>query len=196
MTRPTLIVFARRPAIGVGKTRLAHDLGAVETWRFYRGLSRALLFKLTDPRWQLVVCMAGGHRAMPDWPAGVRIEPQGRGDLGVKLQRALRDHSSAEVAVIGTDAPDMTRVLIAKGFGLARRHGVAFGPATDGGFWLLALSSRRARTVRLDRDIRWSHPSTLTDTKAALGGKAGHVATLSDIDELSDLIAWRKRQRR
>ncbi|MEY4249827.1 MAG: hypothetical protein RJA87_1460 [Pseudomonadota bacterium] len=196
MTRPTLIVFARRPAIGVGKTRLAQDLGAVETWRFYRALSRTLLFKLSDPRWRLVVRMAGGRRAMQDWPAGLRVEPQGRGDLGRKLQRALRGHSSAEVAVIGTDAPDMTRALIAEGLGLARRRGLAFGPATDGGFWLLALSSRRARTVRLDRDIRWSHPSTLADTQAALGGKAGHVATLSDIDDLSDLLAWRRRQRR
>lgn len=195
MTRPTLIVFARRPAIGVGKTRLAHDLGAVETWRFYRGLSRLLLFKLSDPRWRLVVRMAGGHRAMPDWPTGVRVEPQGRGDLGLKLQRALRDHSSTEVAVIGTDAPDMTRALIAEGFDLARRCGMAFGPATDGGFWLLALSARRARTVRLDRGIRWSNPSTLVDTQTALGGKAAYLATLSDIDDLSDLMIWRKRQR-
>ena len=196
MTRPTLIVFARRPAIGVGKTRLAQDLGAVETWRFYRSLSRSLLFKLSDPRWQLVVRMTGGHRAMPDWPAGLRVEPQGRGDLGLKLQRAVRGHSSAEVAVIGTDAPDMTRALIAEGFDLARRRGVAIGPATDGGFWLLALSSSRARTVRLDRDIRWSHSMTLSDTEAALGGLSGRVATLSDIDDLSDLLAWQRRQRR
>jgi|LauGreDrversion4_1035100.scaffolds.fasta_scaffold206950_1 hypothetical protein len=196
MTRPTLIVFARRPAIGVGKTRLAQGLGVVETWRFYRGLSRALLFKLTDPRWRLVVRMAGGQRAMPDWPQGVRVEPQGRGDLGRKLQQALRDHSRAEVAVIGTDAPEMTRALIAQGFGLARRRGVAFGPATDGGFWLLALSSRRARTVRLDWGIRWSHPMTLSDTEAALGGLSGRVASLSDIDDLSDLMAWRRCQRR
>ena len=196
MTRPTLIVFARRPAIGVGKTRLAQDLGAVETWRFYRGLSRALLFKLSDPRWRIVVRMVGGRRAMPHWPQGLRVEPQGRGDLGLKLQRALRDHSGAEVAVIGTDAPDMTRALIAEGFGLARRRGVAFGPATDGGFWLLALSARQARTVRLDQSIRWSHAMTLSDTQAALGGQFGQVATLSDIDDLSDLLAWRKRQRR
>lgn len=196
MTRPTLIVFARRPAIGVGKTRLAQDLGAVETWRFYRGLSRSLLFKLIDPRWRLVVRMTGGQGAMRDWPQGLRVEPQGRGDLGLKLQRALRDHSGAEVAVIGTDAPDMTRTLIAQGFAMTRRRGVAFGPATDGGFWFLALSARRARTVRLDRDIRWSHPMTLSDTEAALGGPSGRVATLSDIDDLSDLMAWRRRQRR
>jgi len=194
MIRPTLIVFARRPAIGVGKTRLAQGLGAVETWRFYRGLSRSLLFKLSDPRWRLVVRMTGGHTVLPDWPQGVRVEPQGRGDLGLKLQRALRDHCCAEVAVIGTDAPDMTRALIAQGFATARRRGVAFGPATDGGFWLLALSARRARTVRLDRAIRWSHPMTLSDTEAALGGQAGHVATLSDIDDLSDLMAWRRRR--
>ena len=39
MTRPTLIVFARAPGIGVGKTRLARDVGAVEAWRVYRSMA-------------------------------------------------------------------------------------------------------------------------------------------------------------
>lgn len=196
MTRPVLIVFARRPAIGVGKTRLARDLGAVETWRLYRSLCRTVLFKLSDPRWRIVVRLAGGGGALPDWPKGVRIEAQGRGDLGLKLQRALRSHSASQVAVIGTDAPDMTRALIGEGLSMARRKGAAFGPASDGGFWLMALSAKRARTVRLDRDIRWSHPKTLSDTEAALGCVAGRVAELSDIDDLGDLMAWRQRRRR
>jgi hypothetical protein len=37
---------------------------------------------------------------------------------------------------------------------------------------------------------------TLSDTEAALGGQSVRVATLSDIDDLSDLMAWRRRQRR
>ena len=50
-----LIVFARAPAIGVGKSRLARDVGAVEAWRVYRAMREGLLRRLADPRWRLVV---------------------------------------------------------------------------------------------------------------------------------------------
>lgn len=43
MNRPTLIVFARAPAVGVGKTRLARDVGRVEAWRAYRAMSLPLI---------------------------------------------------------------------------------------------------------------------------------------------------------
>jgi glycosyltransferase A (GT-A) superfamily protein (DUF2064 family) len=196
MARPVLIVFARAPAIGVGKTRLARDIGRVEAWRVYRGLCRTLLWRLRDPRWQVVVRLAGRGPVPPDWPRDLILEDQGRGDLGQRLQRALRAHAKGRVAVIGTDAPEMTPALIGAGLAACRTTGSAFGPASDGGFWLLALSAAKARKVRLDQGIRWSHTQTLADTEAALGGRSTHIATLSDIDDGADLKAWHQRQRR
>jgi hypothetical protein len=35
---------------------------------------------------------------------------------------------------------------------------------------------------------------TLADSEAALGGRTVRVAQLSDIDDLPDLLAWRKRR--
>ena len=62
MARPTLIVFARSPAIGVGKTRLARDIGAVEAWRVYRAMSTRLLWRMRDPRWRAVVVRRSSHQ--------------------------------------------------------------------------------------------------------------------------------------
>src|SRR3712207_9021389 len=52
MNRPTLIVFARAPAMGVSKTRLARDVGAVEAWRIYRAMAADVIRRLCDPRWR------------------------------------------------------------------------------------------------------------------------------------------------
>ncbi|HEX6865944.1 MAG TPA: hypothetical protein VF122_01795, partial [Caulobacteraceae bacterium] len=91
MVRPTLIVFARSPAIGVGKTRLARDIGAVEAWRVYRAMSAKVLWAVRDPRWRTVLRLEG-QRLDAAWPK-LPLERQGRGDLGARLTRALRAHS-------------------------------------------------------------------------------------------------------
>ncbi len=192
MARPTLIVFARTPAIGVGKTRLAADIGRVEAWRVYRALSQRILTQVRDPRWKTVVRLAGRGRSN-HWPAGLGYDDQGRGGLGHRLQAALRAHASGPVMIIGTDCPDAKPGQIAKALKVLPRHGAVLGPALDGGFWLIALCARRSRTVRLDRGIRWSSAQTLTDTELALGHRCDRIATLADIDTGKDLKTWLRR---
>ncbi|HEX8569481.1 MAG TPA: DUF2064 domain-containing protein, partial [Caulobacteraceae bacterium] len=88
--------------------------------------------------------------------------------------------------------PEVTRAHIWGALQATRHTGVVFGPADDGGFWLLALSARRARTVRL-ADVRWSSPHALEDALAALGGEAVLLETLHDVDDGRALRAWRRR---
>lgn len=185
MTKPTLIVFARPPAIGLGKTRLAREIGAVAAWRVYRSMLFPLIRTLKDPRWCLIV------RSTGRWPGS---EPQGLGDMGERLCRALRAHAHGRVAVIGADIPEVSRGVIWTAFRKLQGGRPVIGPATDGGFWLLALNPRAARRITLS-SVRWSSTETLADTAAALGGDICEVATLSDIDTAADLMAWRQRQR-
>ncbi len=187
MTRPTVILFLRVPAIGRGKTRLAKDIGKVEAWRLSRAMTAGVLGRVRDPRWRLVV------RVTPDG-ALAGAEPQGRGDLGQRLQRAIRANATGPVAVIGTDAPDLDRAHIARAFDSARRHGAAIGPAADGGFWILALSAARARSVGFE-GVRWSTAHACADTVTALGGEVARLETLIDIDDQAALTAWRARAR-
>lgn len=186
MPRPTLIVFARSPAIGVGKTRLARDIGVVEAWRVYRAMSARLLWRLRDPRWRLVLRLEG-RRADTAWPR-LPLEAQGRGDLGARLTRALRAHARGSVAVAGADIPEATSARIARAF----RARDAIGPATDGGFWVLALSPRRARSASFD-GVRWSSAHTLEDTLRVLGPLA-RLETLTDVDDGASLQeVWSRR---
>lgn len=192
MTRPTLIVFARAPAIGVGKTRLARDVGRVEAWRAYRAMSAPLIRTLArDPRWRTVVRMAPDRAR---WP-GVHSEGQGRGGLGERLARAFRAHARGPVAVIGTDTPEVTPERVWRALRAIRGGRVVFGPAADGGFWLLALGPAQARRASFP-DVRWSTEQTLADTRAALGHHAVLLETLTDIDDGEALRRWRRVQPR
>lgn len=191
MTRPTLVIFARAPAIGVGKSRLARDVGRVEAWRLYRAMSSGLTRRLADPRWRTVT------RIAPDRAATrfAGTEPQGGGDLGRKLERAIRAHAAGPVAVVGTDCPDVDAARVWKAFRACRVAGAALGPAEDGGFWILALSARRARTVSLN-GVRWSTPHAFEDTRAALGGEVSMLERLVDVDDLASLRAiWARAPR-
>ncbi|MGH7002427.1 MAG: DUF2064 domain-containing protein, partial [Alphaproteobacteria bacterium] len=64
------------------------------------------------------------------------------------------------------------------------RHTAVFGPAEDGGYWL--IGQRRLRAMPdLFRNVRWSGPHALADTLANLraGTNHGLVARLADVDD-------------
>jgi glycosyltransferase A (GT-A) superfamily protein (DUF2064 family) len=192
MTR-TLVVMARTPRIGHGKSRIARDAGAVEAWRINRALHRRTFAAAIDRRWRTVLAVTPDRdRALclPGvWPGASRVA-QGGGDLGARLARALMG-VRGPVAVIGTDCPALRRSDIARAFAAALRRGVAVGPAVDGGFWILA--ARRARDVLgALAPVRWSSAHTLADLERNLGRPAARLRTLRDVDTLAD---WRAVQR-
>jgi glycosyltransferase A (GT-A) superfamily protein (DUF2064 family) len=87
------------------------------------------------------------------------------------------------VVIVGTDVPGLQPAHIAEAFRRLGRHDALFGPATDGGYWLVGLK-RRPRLLHPFTDVRWSSPHALADTRANLTGRSiASVATLSDVDD-------------
>lgn len=192
MTR-TLIVMARTPRVGQGKTRLARDAGKAAAWRINRFLQARTLAVARDRRWRTVLAVTPDRdvtvRLPGVWPAGVLRVAQGGGDLGDRLARAI-GAVRGSVAVIGTDCPEITRADIADAFAALRCARVAIGPAADGGFWVLA--ARRAGDVAgAFAGVRWSGPHTLADVEHRIGAPVARLRTLEDIDTLADWRAWR-----
>jgi rSAM/selenodomain-associated transferase 1 len=185
----TLIIMAKQPVMGRLKTRLAREVGAVEAIRFYRNALRCVVARLSrDPRWQTLLAIS------PDtsigagcWPNGVARAGQGRGDLGTRMQRLLELPRAGRVVLIGSDIPAVGPSHIADAFGHLGRNDVVFGPAVDGGFWLVGLRSC-PRPGRPFGSVRWSHPETLADTLRNLGyARVGFAARLGDVDTAGDL---------
>lgn len=131
------------------------------------------------------------------WPRGARLFAQSRGDLGVRLRAALRATPRGPVVIIGADAPALRRRHIRAAFRSLERADAVFGPATDGGFWLVGLA-RRKPAPRLFENVRWSGPYALEDARASLpaGFAVGLLETLRDVDEPEDLVAMTPRSRR
>jgi uncharacterized protein len=184
MMRDTVIVFARAPRLGTVKRRLARDVGDRAALRFYRAnLARLLRVLVRDRRFHTVLAMTP-DRARVRWPVRLPVMPQGSGDLGQRMHRACAGHR--RVAIVGTDIPELGAGDVAAAFRALGRAHAAFGPAEDGGYWLVALSPRRP--ARPFAGVRWSTAHALADTLANFAGRpVALLRTLRDVDAGADL---------
>lgn len=89
--------------------------------------------------------------------------------------------------MIGTDIPDIAVAHVRRAFRVLGSSHAVFGPAEDGGFWLVGMR-RRPRAPDPYRGVRWSTPHALEDTLRNLRGcTVGFTARLADVDTRSDL---------
>lgn len=193
MRRGRLILFVKAPRLGAVKTRLGTEIGALSAWRFYNAMLKRLWRRLGhDRRWRTVLAVSPDHGAAR-WPPGPSRRPQGRGDLGRRMARAMRDHDGP-VVLVGADIPCLDRHHIAQAMRCLRRADVVFGPAADGGFWLVGLRHGRRRqwAALMFRSVRWSSPHAMADTLANLPGTArvAMLETLRDVDTPADYAEY------
>ena len=191
MRGDTVVVFARAPRLGAVKRRLARGVGAMAALRFYRGQLGALLGAIApDRRWRTLLC-ATPDRARARWPRRLPRVPQGRGDLGARMARAMRPHR--RVLVIGSDIPGIGRADIAAAFSALGRAQAVFGPAEDGGYWLVGMGPRRP--AHPFARVRWSTAHALDDTLGNFTGrKVALLRRLRDVDTAEDLRAIQGRR--
>ena len=179
MRRRHLIIFAKPPRLGRVKRRLAADIGTMEALRFYRrNLAATLRMLGRDPRWQ---CWLFLDRGAGRWPRNLPRRLQARGDLGVRMETALRALPQGSIVLIGSDIPGVSRSDIRHAFRGLGRSDVVFGPAEDGGFWLVGLTNSRV-APDLFKDVRWSTEHALADCIGNLVRPPSFAATKCDVD--------------
>ncbi len=196
MSARHLVIMARAPRLGTGKRRLARDLGALAAWSFQRRMLGRMLRRLArDPRWTTWLAVTPDRAARRTaWAAPARVIPQGTGGLGPKMARLLRERPPGPVVLVGSDVPDLQAGHIARAFKALGRHDWVFGPAADGGYWLVGARRRRVPWRTFDA-VRWSSPLALADSLANL--KRARVALLEelhDVDTGADLARLRTKK--
>lgn len=185
----------KEPRPGRVKTRLGRDLGMVGAAWWFRHQTMSLIRRIQDARWRTVLAVtpdaagAGGRI----WPAYLPRWPQGPGDLGDRMGRIFRSLPPGPVVIVGADVPGITPAHIWRAFVALGSSQAVFGPAPDGGYWLIGLKRTGAVPGGLFKDVRWSTAYALTDTIATLGGHSiSRVDILQDVDTVRDLaVAWR-----
>ncbi len=185
-----LVIFAKAPRLGRVKSRLAADIGRVAAWRFQKlALERTLRRLARDPRWECWLAVTGGPA---QWPATVKRMDQPRGDLGQRMDRVMRGFGPGPVVIIGSDIPDISTDHINAAFCALGRRDAVFGPADDGGYWLVGLR-RRPSHPALFSPVRWSTRHALADTIDNLGNRYDYelLDTLIDVDDAASLKRWR-----
>lgn len=184
--------------MGRVKSRLARDIGRVGAWVFYRRtLARTLWVLGGDARWSTWLSVTPETAVFDDgvWPQpGVRRIGQGEGDLGARMARIMAGLPPGPAVIVGADIPEISPAAIWRAFRRLDRADAVFGPATDGGYWLVGLK-RRPAVPKIFDGVRWSTADALADTRANLppGRWAAEVDKLDDVDDGNDYAGWRDR---
>lgn len=190
MPKGTVIVMLKRPQAGRVKTRLGRDIGHSAAAWWFRHQTARLLRRIRDPRWHIVLAVAPDVAGLSfrNWPADLPRLPQGSGDLGARMARAMRAVPHGPVCVIGGDIPGVTPAHLALAFRALGTHDAVFGPAEDGGYWLTGQRNARAIPRGIFAQTRWSTAQALADSVASLKGqRIAYVDRLADIDTMDDL---------
>ncbi|MEY8827880.1 TIGR04282 family arsenosugar biosynthesis glycosyltransferase [Sedimentitalea sp. XS_ASV28] len=188
--RETVVVMVKEPRPGRVKTRLGRDIGMCPAARWFRLQALSLLRRIRDPRWDLVLAVAPDRAGLQSrvWPADLPRIAQGSGDLGARMARAMYRLAPGPVCVVGADIPDLGKIQIAAAFHTLGNHDAVFGPAPDGGFWLVGLKHPRRAPRGLFKGVRWSSEHALADSLATLGNlKVAQIQSLRDVDTAADL---------
>ena len=93
---------------------------------------------------------------------------------------------------MGCDVPGIEALHINQASQALERADVVMGPATDGGYWLIA--SKRQHDC-LWQNMPWGGPEVAARTREACRQHAltlTELVTLSDVDEAEDLIVWER----
>ncbi|MCX7558136.1 TIGR04282 family arsenosugar biosynthesis glycosyltransferase [Sulfitobacter sp. F26204] len=188
--RKTLIVMVKEPRPGRVKTRLGRDLGMTSAAWWFRHQTRWVLRALRDPRWDLVLAVSPDREGLTSriWPGDLPRLPQGGGDLGARMARMLGRVPNGPACLIGADIPEIRRHHVAQAFQALGNHDAVFGPALDGGYWLIGLKHPRRQSKGFLQKVRWSSEYALNDSKASLPDhRIAEIATLRDVDTVDDL---------
>lgn len=192
-----LLIFARRPQAGRVKTRLAPVLTHEEAAELYDCMVRDVLAQSRElagvSRFLFYEDTEGAIAFFRGIDAGLQVLPQEGLGLGIRLEKAFEEvfaRGYSSVAVIGTDSPDLPLSFISQAFVALEEDqaDVVFGPAEDGGYYLVAL---RKPCPELFRHISWSSSTVLEQSVSQANENGLRIALLPcwyDVDEPADLF--------
>lgn len=185
-----LIVFVKNAVHGTAKTRLAATIGkdaAFEVYKHLMHVTEQATIGLTNCD---VHIYFSTEKDPTRWTNYTQFVQQGN-DLGERMSDAFRrsfELGYKHIVGVGSDLPDLTSEIVDKGLAELNSNDAVFGPAEDGGYYLIGM---RSMLDCIFEDKPWSTESllevTLEDLKSK-GHSVGIIETLDDVDTEEDLM--------
>ncbi|MFQ5480795.1 MAG: TIGR04282 family arsenosugar biosynthesis glycosyltransferase [Thermodesulfobacteriota bacterium] len=192
-----LAVMVKAPVPGHVKTRLTPPLTADEAAGLYRAFLIDLFVNLKGCELAADIFSAitpPGNKEdfsglIPDDVGCFLQRGEGLGDRIENVFKSLFEKGYTKAVITGSDSPDMPLCFIEEALAALDEPGVdiVFGPAHDGGYYLVAASCPVEAPFR---DIEWSGPDVLEETlarvtEAELGYRL--LEPWHDVDRPADL---------
>lgn len=190
MNKELIIVFVKNNKLGKVKTRLAKTIGNQAAFEVY-----SELVKVTEAATQNISTdkriYFSDTIVETKWKNSVK-EIQEGDNLGERMLNAFKkgfEDGYERIVLIGSDLPDINKHHIENGLKVLNLNEVVFGPAEDGGYYLIGLSKMHGFIFK---NKPWSQSNLLEKTLTELNKKSikfTTLVTLNDIDTFEDLVS-------
>ena len=190
MDKKILLVFTKNPELGKCKTRLAKSIGSKNALKVYKHLLEHTAKIINQIETNIAIFYSDFINSNDIWSNNYHKKLQSEGHLGLRMENAFEwafKKGYEKVGVIGTDLLSLTTLDIHQSFELLDKNDVVFGPAEDGGYYLMAMNTL-IKEAFFDKE--WSTSSVLEQSiKDLETKKIGFLKVKNDIDTYEDLIA-------
>ncbi|MFN8280502.1 MAG: TIGR04282 family arsenosugar biosynthesis glycosyltransferase [Saprospiraceae bacterium] len=184
-----LLVFLRNPVPGKVKTRIAAETNEAQALEIYEHLYAHTIRVVKQCKVNVRWCFSD---FVPENMMHEDTQIQQGNSLGERMLQAfssaLKEYKRA--VVIGSDCPYLIAEDIDVAFHSLNKHDVVFGPAEDGGYYLMGMSSIQEE---LFKEIDWGTDKVLRQSLEAcqiLNLNTSLLKTYPDIDHYSDWIRY------
>ena len=184
-----LIVFVKNIKLGKVKTRLAKSIGddgAIEVYKHLVAITEQETKKTTNCDLHIYFSDVIIETKWEDHLKFVQCE----GDLGIKMKNAFENGfrmGYKSIMGIGSDLPNLNAEIIDNGFEALEKVQSVFGPAEDGGYYLIGMNKLQSCIFE---NKPWSTENLLKISLEELelnNISYSLLEVLNDIDTVEDL---------
>ncbi len=194
MQKNYLMVFVKNLLPGTVKTRIAKDIGmdaALEVYKELLNYTAEVVDKIEDENLDKGIYYNQYVELYDDWDSEKYQKHVQEGkSLGEKMLNAFTEaieRGYSKVVIIGSDSLEIEPEHIKQAYEALDKNDVVFGPAEDGGYYLLGLNNI---FPALFEDKEYSHEHVLNEAldEVEKWGMSFHMLEkLNDVDTMEDL---------
>jgi hypothetical protein len=193
----TLIVFAKTPALGIAKSRIAATEGRQSALRIYKELLSQTSHLVRGRHYHVAYSGSTERDCLKNYFCDSQSYFQQKGDnLGEKLRHSFKRAFSQgynKVLAIGCDCPYILPEDINHAFEhLTQDKDIVLGPAHDGGYYLVGIKPGGEYIFSVNS---WGTEKLFEQTIGLIkqnGNEYALLRPLSDIDTIEDYVKWKK----